>query len=33
MARVAAFGIQDFEKIIQRNSFYVDKTGFIKSAA
>lgn len=30
MARVAAIGIQDFEKIIQRNCFYVDKTGFIK---
>ncbi len=30
MARVAALGIADFEKIIEKKVFYVDKTGFIK---
>ena len=25
-----SIGTQDFEKMIQRNCFYVDKTGFIK---
>lgn len=30
MARTPGIGIQDFEKIITSNNFYVDKTGFIK---
>ncbi len=30
MGRVAAIGIQDFETIIEKNCFYVDKTMFIK---
>ena len=30
MARVAALGIADFEKLVEKNVFYVDKTGFIK---
>ena len=30
MGRTVAIGIQDFEKIIEDNYFYVDKTGFIK---
>ncbi len=30
MARTVAIGIQDFEKIIGRNCFYVDKTDFIR---
>ena len=30
MARSVGIGIQDFEKIIERNVFYVDKTLFIK---
>ncbi len=30
MARTVAIGIQDFEKIIENNCFYVDKTKFIK---
>lgn len=30
MARTVGIGIQDFEKIIEGNSFYVDKTKFIK---
>ena len=30
MARTVAIGIQDFEKIVDRNCFYVDKTAFIK---
>lgn len=30
MARTVGIGIQDFEKIIEGNSFYVDKTEFIK---
>ena len=29
MARTVAIGIQDFEKIIKNNYFYVDKTDFI----
>ncbi|XCP84447.1 AAA family ATPase [Roseburia hominis] len=30
MARTVGIGVQDFQKIISRNIFYVDKTGFIK---
>jgi hypothetical protein len=30
MARTVGIGIQDFEKIIQQNCFYVDKTAFIR---
>ena len=30
MARTVSIGNQDFEKMIQRNCFYVEKTGFIK---
>ncbi|MCI9598776.1 MAG: AAA family ATPase, partial [Firmicutes bacterium] len=30
MARTVGIGIQDFEKIIEYGSFYVDKTTFIK---
>ena len=30
MARTVGIGIQDFEKIIEGNCFYVDKTAFIK---
>ena len=30
MPRTIGIGIQDFEKLITSNSFYVDKTGFIK---
>ncbi len=30
MARVVGMGIQDFEKIIVNDCFYIDKTGFIK---
>ena len=30
MARKVAIGIQDFEKMIKRNLFYVDKTDFIR---
>jgi hypothetical protein len=30
MARTVAIGIQDFEKMITNNCFYVDKTSFIK---
>lgn len=30
MARTIGIGIQDFEKIISENCFYMDKTGFIK---
>lgn len=30
MDRITAIGLQDFEKIISRNCFYVDKTSFIK---
>ena len=30
MARTVAIGIQDFNKIVENNCFYVDKTAFIK---
>ena len=30
MARTVSIGVQDFEKIISKNNFYVDKTYFIK---
>ena len=30
MARTVAIGIQDFEKMIAGNYFYIDKTSFIK---
>ncbi|MBU5477881.1 ATP-binding protein [Eubacterium sp. MSJ-13] len=30
MARTVSIGNQDFEKMIQRNCFYIDKTSFIK---
>ncbi len=30
MARTVAIGVQDFETLIERNCFYVDKTHFIK---
>ena len=30
MARTVAIGLQSFEKIRERNVFYVDKTNFIK---
>lgn len=30
MARTVAIGAQDFEEIIRKNNFYVDKTSFIK---
>ena len=30
MARVVGIGIQDFQKIIKNNYFYIDKTNFIK---
>ena len=30
MARTVGIGIQDFEKLIHENLFYIDKTGFIK---
>ncbi len=30
MARTVGIGVQDFEKVIAENLFYVDKTGFIK---
>lgn len=30
MARTVGIGIQDFEKVIERGCFYVDKTSFIK---
>ena len=30
MARTVAIGIQDFEKIVKNNYFYVDKTDFIR---
>ena len=30
MARTVGIGIQDFEKVIVRGCFYVDKTAFIK---
>lgn len=30
MAKTVGIGIQDFEKLIEGNYFYVDKTAFIK---
>lgn len=30
MARAVGIGLQSFEKIVERNCFYIDKTGFIK---
>ena len=30
MAKVVAIGVQNFEKIIKNNDFYIDKTHFIK---
>ena len=30
MARTVAIGVQDYERIIKTNSFYIDKTWFIK---
>ena len=30
MARTVAIGVQDFETMIRTNSFYIDKTHFIK---
>ncbi len=30
MANIVAIGEQDFGKIIEYNSFYIDKTAFIK---
>ena len=30
MARTVAVGEQDFSKIVEQDSFYVDKTNFIK---
>lgn len=30
MVRTVAIGIQDFEKVIERNCFYVDKTYFVR---
>lgn len=30
MARNVAIGIQNFEELIQKNYFYIDKTSFIK---
>ncbi len=30
MAKTVGIGIQNFEEVIQRNCFYVDKTSFIK---
>ena len=30
MSRTVAVGVQDFETLVSRNNFYVDKTGFIK---
>ena len=31
MAKAVAIGIQNFEELIQKNCFYVDKTDFIKA--
>ena len=31
MARTVGIGIQSFEKLIMENSFYIDKTDFIRS--
>ena len=30
MARTVGIGIQSFEKLIMENSFYIDKTDFIR---
>lgn len=30
MPRTVAIGVQNFEKIIKNNYFYIDKTNFIK---
>ena len=30
MSRTVGIGHQDFEKLIRKNNFYVDKTGFIR---
>lgn len=30
MARTVAIGVQDFEKLVRSDCFYIDKTGFIK---
>lgn len=30
MLKTVAIGLQDFEKVLERNAFYVDKTAFIK---
>ncbi len=30
MARTVAIGIQDFDKLIEQDYFYIDKTSFIK---
>lgn len=30
MARIVGIGIQNFESIITKNVFYIDKTNFIK---
>ena len=30
MAKVVGIGIQSFDKIIEKNCFYIDKTSFIK---
>lgn len=30
MARTVSVGTQDFEELIQRDNFYIDKTRFIK---
>lgn len=30
MSKTVAIGVQDFGKIIEQNSFYIDKTNFIK---
>lgn len=32
MARVVGMGLQSFEKIVERDCFYIDKTGFIKAS-
>ncbi len=30
MARTVAIGVQDFDALIRKNCFYIDKTSFIK---
>lgn len=30
MAKTVGIGIQSFREVVERNCFYVDKTGFIK---